>query len=172
MTLNFKDELNVDELSLKILALLQENSRLSNSEIGRQIGLSSPAVNDRIKKMERMGIIKKYTLDIDQKKLGFEIEAYITVSLHGLFGPALKETAKSFLKIPEVIEFYNVTGGDDIIMKVVARSIDHLRVVISKVAPLGRMYTKIIVTEFKKQSSIDIKEINHLSPDEEYFKIN
>jgi Lrp/AsnC family transcriptional regulator, leucine-responsive regulatory protein len=172
MTLNIKDELNVDELSLKILALLQENSRMSNSEIGRQIGLSSPAVNDRIKKMERLGIIKKYTVEIDQKKLGFEIETYITVSLQGLFGPTLKETAKSFLKIPEVIEFYNVTGGDDIIMKIVASSIDHLRVVISKVAPLGRMYTKIIVTEFKKQSSIDIKEINHLSPDEEYFKIN
>lgn len=172
MTLNFKADLNVDELSLRILGLLQENSRLSNSEIGRQIGLSSPAVNERIKKMEKLGIIKNYTVEIDHKKLGFELEAYITVSLQGLFGPTLKETAKSFLKIPEVLEFYNVTGGDDIIMKVAARSIDHLRVVISKVAPLGQMYTRIIVTEFKNQSGISIKELDHLSPDEKYFKIN
>lgn len=68
MTLNFKDSANLDDLSIKILALLQENSRLSNSEIGRQVGLSSPAVNDRIKKMEDMGIIKKYSVEIDHKK--------------------------------------------------------------------------------------------------------
>lgn len=172
MTLNFKDRLNIDEISLKILALLQENSRLSNAEIGRQVNLSSPAVNERIKKMSNLGIIKNYTVEIDHKKLGFGLEAYITVSLHGLFGPKLKETAKSFLKIPEVLEFYNVTGGDDIIMKVVVSSIDHLRVVISKVAPLGQMYTRIIVTEFKNQSNINVKELDHLSPDEEYFKID
>lgn len=172
MTLNFKEGLNVDELSLKILSLLQKNSRLSSSEIGRQIGLSSPAVNERIKKMEKAGIIKNYTVEIDHKKLGFEIEAYINVSLHGLFGPKLKETAKSFCKIPEVLEFYNITGSDDIVMKVVATSIDHLRIVISKVAPLGQMYTRIIVTEFKKIPSIDIDELDHLSPDEKYFKID
>lgn len=171
MALNFKEDLNIDDLSLKILSLLQKNSRLSNSEIGRQVGLSSPAVNERIKKMEKTGIIKNYTVEIDHKKMGFKIEAYINVSLHGLFGPKLKETAKSFLKIPEVLEFYNVTGGDDIIMKIVANSIEHLRVVISKVAPLGQMYTRIIVTEFKRIQGIDIDELDNLSPDEEYFKI-
>lgn len=172
MTLNFKYSANLDDLSIKILALLQENSRLSNSEIGRQVGLSSPAVNDRIKKMEDMGIIKKYSVEIDHKKLGFELEAYINVSLHGLFGPKLKETAKSFMDIPEVIEFYNITGGDDIIMKVVASSIEHLRIIISKVAPLGQMYTRIVVTEFKKSSSIDINKLNQLSQDEKYFEID
>jgi len=172
MTLNFKDNLKVDDLSIKILALLQENSRLSNSEIGRQIGLSSPAVNERIKKMEKLGIIKNYTVEIDHKKLGFELEAYINVSLHGLFGPKLKETAKSFLKIPEVIEFYNITGGDDIIMKVVASSIEHLRIIISKVAPLGQMCTRIVVTEFKKSSSISIKDLDNLTIDENYFEID
>lgn len=172
MTLNFKEHMKVDELSLKILSLLQKNSRLSNSEIGREVGLSSPAVNERIKKMEKLGIIKKYTVEIDHKKMGFELEAYINVSLQGLFGPKLKETAKSFLKIPEVLEFYNITGGDDIIMKVVACSIEHLRIIISKVAPLGQMYTRIIVTEFKKNLSIDIDELNNLSKDEEYFKID
>lgn len=106
------------------------------------------------------------------KKLGFELEAYINVSLHGLFGPKLKETAKSFMDIPEVIEFYNITGGDDIIMKVVASSIEHLRIIISKVAPLGQMYTRIVVTEFKKSSSIDINKLNQLSEDEKYFEID
>lgn len=171
MTLNFKQGMQVDDLSLQILSILQENSRLSNSEIGRRIGLSSPAINERIKKMENMGIIKNYSIEIDHKKLGFEIEAYITVSLHGLFGPKLKETAKSFLKIPEVLEFYNVTGSDDVIMKVVASSINHLRVIISKVAPLGQMNTRIIVTEFKKQRNLPMGELNNLTPDEEYFKI-
>lgn len=172
MTLNFKEDLNIDDLSLKILSILQKNSRLSNSEIGRQVGLSSPAVNERIRKMEKAGIIKNYTVEIDHKKMGFKIEAFINVSLQGIFGPKLKETAKSFLKIPEVLEFYNVTGGDDVIMKVVANSIEHLRVVISKVAPLGQMYTRIIVTEFKRIQGIDIDELDNLSPDEEYFKID
>lgn len=171
MTLNFKQDAQVDDLSLQILSILQENSRLSNSEIGRRVGLSSPAVNERIKKMENLGIIRNFSVDIDHKKLGFEIEAYITVSLQGLFGPKLKETAKSFLKIPEVLEFYNVTGSDDVIMKVVASSINHLRVIISKVAPLGQMNTRIIVTEFKKQRNLPMSEINKLTPDEEYFKI-
>ncbi len=172
MTFNLKERLNIDDLSLKILSLLQKNSRLSNSEIGRKIGLSPPAVNERIKKMEKAGIIKGYTVEIDHKKMGFEIEAYINVSLPGFFGPKLKEAAKSFQNIPEVIEFNNVTGGDDIVMRVLASSIDHLRVVISKVAPLGQMYTRIIVTEFKKQQSINLEYIDNLSPDEKYFEID
>ena len=172
MTLKFKDTLNLDDLSLQILSILQENSRLSNSEIGRRVGLSSPAVNERIRKMEEAGIIKNFSVEIDHKKLGFELEAYITVSLFGLFGPKLKETAKSFLQIPEVLEFYNVTGSDDVVMKIVASSMNHLRVIISKVAPLGQMNTRIIVTEFKKQQNIKITELDNLSPDDEYFKID
>lgn len=122
--------------------------------------------------MEKAEIIKNYTVEIDHKKLGFEIEAYINVSLHGLFGPTLKETAKSFCNIPEVLEFYNITGSDDIVMKVVATSVNHLRVIINKVAPLGQIYTRIIVNEFKKIPNIDIDGLNNLSPDEEYFKID
>ena len=171
MGLNFNEELNVDKTSLKILSLLQKNARISNSEIGRMVGLSSPAVNERIKKMEKSGLIKNYSVEIDHKKLGFEIEAFINVNLAGIFGPKLKETAKSFRNIPEVLEFYNITGSDDIVMKVVAKSIEHLRIVISRVAPLGQMYTRIIVTEFKKRNSIDIDLLDQLSSDEKYFDV-
>jgi DNA-binding Lrp family transcriptional regulator len=121
--------------------------------------------------MEKLGIIKNYSVEIDHKKLGFEIEAFINVNLAGIFGSQLKETAKAFKNIPEVLEFYNITGSDDIVMKVVAKSIEHLRIIISKVAPLGQMYTRIIVTEFKKQNSIDIEQIDQLSTDEKYFDV-
>ena len=69
----------MDDLNLKIIKQLQQNSRLSFAEIGRNVGLSAPAVAERVQKLEEAGVIKGYSLILDHEKLGFYVQAQITL---------------------------------------------------------------------------------------------
>jgi len=71
--------MSIDSLNWKILNCLQENARLSNAEIGRRVGVSSPAVSERIKKMEDLGIIQSYNTTISSFQAGYQLKALITL---------------------------------------------------------------------------------------------
>ena len=82
-----------DTIDLQLLDILKENSRLSFADLGRKINLSPSAVRERIQKLEDTGVIKKYDIKIDHKKLGYELEAFILLKV---FSTA---ASKSELKI-------------------------------------------------------------------------
>ena len=147
-----------DEISLKILALLQKNSRESYSEIGRQVGLSAPAVAERVKKMEETGIIKRYSVDIAHEKIGLNMIAFMLINLPGSFSIQVQKTEDVIANIPEVLECHRVTGRDDMILKVVFSDIPHLKKVIDSVAPFGQINSYIVVTSFRNEAYIDIEK--------------
>ena len=82
----------LDELNWKILKCLQENARQSNSKIGRQVGITSPAVSERIKKMEDAGVIQSYDTSISSYEIGYQLKAIITLrAFMGMLKPFLEK---------------------------------------------------------------------------------
>ncbi len=100
----------------KILSLLQANSNISQAKIASAVGLSTPSVNDRIKKLEKNGIIKKYVALIDGEKIGFDITAFIEVFIEHPVNE--RWFAKKMKKLKEVQEYHFVTGEGSCLLKV------------------------------------------------------
>lgn len=121
----------IDEKDRKILEILKENSNLSTHKISKKTLIPVTTVNNRIKKLRKQGIIKRYTIEVDRKKLGYSLSAYIFV------GVSLKELKENKLKINDLVNSVrknplvdsaeNATGDIDLIVRVNARNIDELK---------------------------------------------
>lgn len=111
--------MNLDALNWKILKCLQENARQSNAEIGRQVGITSPAVSERIKRMEDAGIILGYKTVVSPLDMGYQLKAIIT--LHAFIGK-LKPFLEKVKTYDEVLNCYRVTGNENIVMEVLLKN--------------------------------------------------
>lgn len=137
--MNFK----IDQLSTEILLCLQQNARMSFTEIGKKVGLTPPAVAERVKKMEDIGVIENYTAQISHTALGYQLRAMITLrAFVGKLRPFLGKV-NSF---NEVINCYRITGNENIIMEVVIQDQVHLEKFIDKLISYGETRTHIILS--------------------------
>lgn len=134
----------MDRINWAILEELQRNARLSFSEIGRKIGLSSPAVAERVKKMEDAGIIKGYQANVSHQKTGYQLRAIINLRAFTGRLKAFLETVKNF---EEIVNCYRITGNENIIMEVVLRDQVHLEKLIDKLITYGETRTHIILSD-------------------------
>lgn len=120
----------MDEKDEKILELLKENSKLTTQQISKKILIPITTIHNRIKKLEKEGIIKKYTLELDNKKIGKEIAAYIHIIVDYKSLKQIKMSQYELAKKLKQHEFVEgaamVTGGTDIIIKVRAKNIEEL----------------------------------------------
>ena len=103
----------LDDIGRQILRILQEDGRISFNELGRKVGLSSPAVAERVRRMEEAGIILGYRAIVDQSRVGYPIMAFVRLSIPVSFLAQADELAKS---IPEVLECHHLTGSDGVIL--------------------------------------------------------
>lgn len=143
--------MKVDALNWKILTCLQENARMSNAEIGRQVGVSSPAVADRIRKMEDLGIIQGYTANISPIETGLQLRAIITIrAFMGKLRPFL-DKVKTF---DEVLNCYRITGNENIVMEVVFKDQKHLESFIDQIIIYGESKTQIILSHVVNHAPI------------------
>ena len=124
----------LDETGWRILDALQENARVPFSELGRRVGLSAPAVAERVRRMEDAGLITGYRAELALDKLGFPIVAIIRVAAPEEKCARLKALVQS---LAEVLECHHVTGSDAYVLRVVASSMKHLESVIEAVARHG-----------------------------------
>lgn len=133
----------IDHLNWKILECLQTNARASFAEIGRKVGLTSPAVAERIKRMEELEIIEGYSVKISHSKTGHQLKAIITLR-------AFMGKLKPFLSIvtgfDEVLNCYRITGNENIVMEVVFKDQFHLEKFIDKLIQYGETRTHIILS--------------------------
>lgn len=133
----------LDNLNRKILKCLQENARMSNSEIGRRIGMSSPAVGERIKKMEDIGLINGYKTIVSPFEVGYQLKAIITLrAFMGKLKPFLS-TVKTY---NEVLNCYRITGNENIVMEVVLKNQKHLEQFIDQLIVFGETKTQIVLS--------------------------
>ena len=133
----------LDDIGRQILRALQEDARISFSELGRRVGLSSPAVAERVRRMEEGGVIQGYRAMVSYERLGFPITAFIRVST-----PASRMHEADLIaeKIPEVLECHHLTGTDCLILKVVVSSVGHLEEVINQMGHYGQTTTSIVLS--------------------------
>ncbi len=130
-----------DAVNLRILTELQRNPRLTMTELGRRVGLSSPAVTERVRRLEEAGIIRGYRLDLDPAALGLPIAAYVRVRPNPGQLPNIANLAQ---QIPEVVECHRVTGEDCFILKVYFPSIDQLDRILDRFLMYGTTTTSLI----------------------------
>ncbi len=130
-----------DRVNLRILTELQRDPRLTMSELGRRVGLSSPAVSERVRRLEESNIIRGYRLEIDPAALGLPMAAYVRIRPNPGQLPRLAEVAKN---IPEVVECHRVTGEDCFILKVYLPGIDQLDRILDQFLAFGNTTTSII----------------------------
>ena len=126
--------MTLDDIGWKILDALQENARMPFSELGRRVGLSAPAVAERVRRMEDAGLITGYRVDVAFEKVGFPIVALIRVAAPEEKCARLKQLVQG---LAEVLECHHVTGADAYVLKVVAASMKHLESVIEAIARHG-----------------------------------
>ncbi|SFD20367.1 Lrp/AsnC family transcriptional regulator [Algibacter pectinivorans] len=143
--------MKLDSINSKILSCLQLNARLSNAEIGRQVGISSPAVSERIKKMEDLGIIEDYKAIVSPYEMGYQFKAIITLrAFMGKLKPFL-EKVKTY---DEVINCYRITGDENIVMEVVLKNQKHLESFIDQLITYGESKTQIVLSRVVKQKGV------------------
>ena len=141
----------MDKLNRGILKCLQDNARLSNTEIGRQVGISSPAVSERIKKMEDSGVIERYSTMVSPYEVGYQLKAIITLKA---FMGKLKPFLNKVKTYDEVISCFRITGDENIVMIVVLKNQKHLEKLIDQFILYGETKTQIILSDIVKQGQI------------------
>lgn len=130
-----------DTVNLRILTELQQNPRLSMSELGRRVGFSSPAVTERVRRLEETDVIRGYRLEINPAALGLPITAYIRIRPNPGQLPRIAELAQ---EIPEVVECHRVTGEDCFILKVHLPGLDQLDRILDCFLLYGSTTTSLI----------------------------
>ena len=141
----------IDEIDWKILVELQENARVSFAELGRRIGLTTPAIIERVRKMEDAKIITGYRVEIDAAKVGLPVTAFIRMSITGVDYSHIIEVVENS---EEVMECHRGTGGDSFIMKIAVASVEHLQTIIDKLTPYGITTTAIVLSSPVKRRII------------------
>jgi Lrp/AsnC family transcriptional regulator, leucine-responsive regulatory protein len=130
-----------DPVNTRILTELQKNPRLTMTELGRRVGLSSPAVSERVRRLEEMEVIQGYRLDINPAALGLPIAAYVRIRPNPGQLPKIADLAE---RIPEIVECHRVTGEDCFILKVYLPSIDQLDRILDTFLLYGTTTTSLI----------------------------
>jgi Lrp/AsnC family transcriptional regulator, leucine-responsive regulatory protein len=130
-----------DSVNLRILVELQQNPCLTMTELGRRVGLTSPAITERVRRLEETGVIKGYRLEINPTALGLPIAAYVRIRPNPGQLPKIAELAES---IPEVVECHRVTGEDCFILKVYLPSLDQLDRILDRFLLFGTTTTSLI----------------------------
>jgi Lrp/AsnC family transcriptional regulator, leucine-responsive regulatory protein len=131
----------LDPLNIRLLEELTREPRLSMAELGRRVGLSSPAVSERVRRLEESGVIQGYRLVLNPKALGLPVAAYIRVRPNPGPLPTVAELVKH---IPEVVECHRVTGEDCFILKVYLPAMDQLDIILDRLLMHGTTTTSII----------------------------
>ena len=131
----------LDATNLEILRALLDEPRLAMSELGRRIGMSAPAVTERVQRMQDAGVIRGARLDVDQVALGLGITAFVRVRpMPG----QLQNISELARKTPEIVECYRVTGEDCFIMKVLVGRVELLEAVLDEILRYGNTTSSIV----------------------------
>ena len=148
----------LDEIDIQLLGLLQSDGRITNAELAKRVGLSAPSVLQRIRNLEKSGVIRAYTALLDAEKLGYRLTALTMVSLALHEAQPVERFRKSVQEIPEIVETYHVTGEFDFLLKIVVRDIRHyeqlLREKILKIRGISQIKTSFVLGTTKYSTEV------------------
>lgn len=149
-----------DQLDHAILKELQNDGRISVADLARQIHLSPPAVYQRIKRLERAGVIRQYVALVDREAAGYDLLCFVRVSLQQHTKESLSQFQTAAEDHPAVLECYHTAGSYDLLLKVVVRNQKELeRFVSDYLMSMGveKIETSLVLTEMKNTTALKIK---------------
>ncbi|HEY6758075.1 MAG TPA: Lrp/AsnC family transcriptional regulator [Baekduia sp.] len=133
----------LDDVDRALLVELQADARMSLAELGRRVGLSPPAVAERVKRLTDDGVIRGFRTDVDPRALGYALSAMVRIRPAPRQIPKVADLARD---TPEVVECHRITGEDCFFMKVHVRDVEHLEDVIDRFTVFGQTTTSVMQT--------------------------
>ena len=140
----------IDDVGWRIIEHLQRDGRMSFAELGRRVGLTLPAVAERVRKMQDAGVITGFRAEINPATIGLPIAAFIRISV---VGDVFARIAKAVREMPEVLECHRGTGADSFTLKVAVESVQHLERLIDKLTPFGTTSTSIVLSTLVREKT-------------------
>ncbi|HEX6311531.1 MAG TPA: Lrp/AsnC family transcriptional regulator [Acidimicrobiia bacterium] len=132
----------LDDVDWQILAVLQDDGRISFSELGRRVAMSAPAVAERVRRLEDSGVITGYRAEVDLERLGYPIQAVVRLRTDYADKDQFEKTVR---ELPHVIECLRITGEDCYVIKVVATAVSELDSAMNGLAEFGATTTSVVV---------------------------
>ena len=149
-----------DQLDIAILEELQENGRTSVADLARKIHLSQPAVHNRIKRLEREGIIQQYVALLNRKAIGYDLMCLVQIRLNSHQEDVIQKLTQAIQELVIVLECFLVTGQSDMILKIVVENQQALNNLISKLTTLDgieRIETAVVLQEVKLTTALSLE---------------
>ncbi|MDQ3322184.1 MAG: Lrp/AsnC family transcriptional regulator [Acidobacteriota bacterium] len=149
----------INEIDTKILTIIQQDARISNADIARQVGLAPSAVLERVRKLEERGVIRGYAAEIDAASIGFGLTAFVFVRTNECGDP----TDKLLANIPEVLEVHDVAGEESYLLKVRAKNTEELakllREKIKAVPNVLLTRTTVVLQTIKETTALPLENL-------------
>jgi len=138
--LRYKNQ-GIDTVDARLLRLLEDDSRTSNADLARALGMSAPSVAERLKRLEEAGVIRRFTVVINPAALGYALAAYVRIRPTA---GQLNKVAELLAGLPEIVECDRITGDDCFLARAYVRSVDDLERLIDQITPFAQTNTAII----------------------------
>jgi len=136
----------LDEVDRGIIERLREDARMTFVDIGKALGVSDATVYNRVKRLLEVGVIKKFTIEVDETAVGKRVSGFIMVNVKP---GAVKEVSKQLAEIERVSEVHEIHGSEDLIVKVRAKNLGRLRSVILRVRKIPDVVETELIPVFK-----------------------
>lgn len=157
--------MNIDRIDKKILEILQDNGRLTNSDLAKAVDKSPPPTAERVKKLEKNGYIKKYVAIVDPAKVGITCLTYVEVTLVRHGKDAVERFMSSIVEIEEVLECHHITGDADFLLKVATKDIptyeQFIIQTLTALPDVQHLKTSVVLSTLKQETKITIGEISN-----------
>ena len=151
---------HLDELDVQLLAILQADGRITNADLAKKVGLSPPSVLQRVRLLERAGLIRGYHALLDAERLGLRVTALAMISLSLHQEQPIERFRKSVQEIPEILECYHVSGEFDFLLKISVKDIRSyeqlIREKLSKIKGIQQIKTSFVLSTPKYTTQLPI----------------
>jgi Lrp/AsnC family transcriptional regulator, leucine-responsive regulatory protein len=150
----------LDQIDRKILEILQDNAKITNAQLSKEIGLSPAPTLERVKKLESSGLIQSYHAQLDTEKIGLGVTTFVQVSLVGHKKQFIDAFVEHISHIEEIIECHHITGSGDFLLKVIAKDIPAYQKLmlerVSEIEEIDSMQSMVILSTFKNSKVLPI----------------
>ena len=149
-----RDEQGLDDIDRRILSVLQVDCKMPLARVGEQVGLSAPSVVERVRKLEQEGFIRGYHAQLDARRLGLGVTAFIGV---WVASSGLSSFEQSLQRLTDVLECHHVTGGPSLLLKVKTRNTESLELLIRSLRSLPgveRTETNVVLSTMVERSGV------------------
>jgi len=131
----------LDDINRRLLDELQRDGRAAFAELGRRVGLSAPAVAERVGRLEREGVITGYRAEVDPRAIGYGLAAVVRIRP---FARQIHKIPEIAAQTPEIVECERITGEDCFLLRLHVRDMDDLEPVLDRFTPFGQTTTSIV----------------------------